>query len=394
MELILILIYAFFAWLIFFKFRLLPWNIVSQVIVFTLPVLAMIAQILILNLVAPSTSDVRAINYVIPIVPRVSGQVTEVPIQPNDPIRKGDVLFKLDPTPFELDVRAAEATLESLQVALVTAEASQRGLQDQLKSAAARKAAVQAQLDLANKRVDQYTALAQSGAGRGADLDQALADAARLESEFLAAEANESQIQQKLQALTANGEIDEVAAAKARIAKAQADLDAARFDLEGTVHLAPADGRVVNLALRPGVRAVPMPMAPVMSFIEDNDQWIVALFHQNELLNVEPGNEAEIYLKSHPGRIIKCKVESILWATAQGQMPISGNLPNTATAPAPEQRIAVRLLVQPRDRDLFLAPGARGSGAIFTEHGKILHVIRKVMLRTSTKMDWLVLKLH
>jgi len=394
MELILLLIYSFFVWLIFFKFKILPWNIVSQVIVLTLPVLGMIATILILNLVAPSTNDVRAINYVIPVVPRVSGQVIEVPIEPNEPIKKGDVLFKLDPTPFALAVKASEATLESLRVALVTAEANQRGLQDQVKSAAARKDAVKSQLVLANRRVEQYTALTQSGAGRGADLDQALADAARLESEWLAAQASESQIQQKLTALTAAGEIDEVAAAKASIAKAEADLESDRYDLEGTIHLAPADGRVVNLALRPGVRAVQMPMAPVMSFIEDNDQWIVAMFHQNELLNVAPGNEAEIYLKSHPGRIIKCRVESVLWATAQGQMPISGNLPNTAATAAPEQRIAVRLLVEPRDRDLFLAAGARGSGAIFTEHGKMLHVMRKVMLRTSTKLDWLVLKLH
>lgn len=394
MELILLLIYSFIVWLIFFKFKLLPWNIVSQVIVFTLPVLGMIAIILTLNLVAPSTNDVRAINYVIPVVPRVSGQVIEVPIEPNEPIKEGDVLFRLDPTPFEISVKAAEATLESLQVALVTAEATQRALEDQVTSAAARKEAVRSQLDLAKRRVEQFTALAESGAGRGADLDQARAEAARLESELLAAEANQSQIQQKLSAVTADGEIDEVAAARARIAKAEADLQAALFDLEGTVHLAPADGRVVNLALRPGVRAVQMPMAPVMSFIEDNDQWIVAMFHQNELLNVRAGDEAEIYLKSHPGRIIKCRVVSVLWATAQGQLPISGNLPNTAAAPAPEQRIAVRLQVEPRDRDLFLAAGARGSGAIFTEHGKILHVIRKVMLRVSTKLDWLVLKLH
>lgn len=394
MELILLLIYAFFVRLIFFKLKLLPWNIVSQVIVFTLPVIGMVTIILILNLVAPSTNDVRAINHVIPIVPRVSGQVIEVAIEPNRRVQKGDVLFRLDPTPFELDVKAAEATLESLKVALITAEANQRGLEDQLRNATAKKSAVNAQLELARKRADQFTQLAQSGAGRGADLDQALAEVARLDSELLAAEATESQVRQKLSALDANGEIDEVAAAKARIAKAEADLDGARYNLEGTVHLAPANGRVVNLALRPGARAVQMPMAPVMSFVEESDQWVVALFHQNELLNVSPGDEAEIYLRTHPGRIIKCTVDSILWATAQGQLPISGNLPNTAPAPTPEQRIAVRLLVQERDRDLFLAAGARGSGAIFTQQGKILHVIRKVMLRVSTKIDWLVPKLH
>ena len=64
-----------------------------------------------MNIVAPSAGEVRAMNYVIPIVPRVTGQVTEVPIEPNRPIKKGDVLFKIDPVPFEQAVKAAEAKL-------------------------------------------------------------------------------------------------------------------------------------------------------------------------------------------------------------------------------------------------------------------------------------------
>ena len=121
---------------------------------------------------------------------------------------------------------------------------------------------------------------------------------------------------------------------------------------------------------------------------------MVAFFRQNELRYVEPGNETEIFLKTYPGRIIKCKVDSILWATAQGQMPISGNLPNTQGYGAPENRIAVRLLVQPQDRDLFLAAGARGQGAIYTKHGVFLHIMRKVFVRVSSKVDWFVPKLH
>jgi multidrug resistance efflux pump len=131
-----------------------------------------------------------------------------------------------------------------------------------------------------------------------------------------------------------------------------------------------------------------------MSFIEEDDPWVLAFYHQNELRYVEPGNEAEIFMEMYPGRIIKCKVDSILWATAQGQMPISGNLPNTQPMAAPEQRIAVRLLIDGKDKDLFLAAGARGHGAIYTEHGKFLHIIRKVFVRVSTKFDWFVAKLH
>jgi multidrug resistance efflux pump len=151
---------------------------------------------------------------------------------------------------------------------------------------------------------------------------------------------------------------------------------------------------VTNLALRPGVRATTVNANAVMSFIEEDDPWILAFYRQNELRYVEPGNEAEIFLKSYPNRIIKCKVDSIMWATAQGQMPISGNLPNTLPESAPDQRIAVRLLLAPKDRGLFLAAGARGGGTIYTEHGKILHIIRKVFVRVSAKLDWFVWKLH
>jgi len=394
MELILLIIYSLIVRFIFFKKKWLPWNITSQVIVVTIPIFALTVMILFMNIVAPSSTDVRAMNYVIPIVPRVTGQVTEAPIEPNRPIKKGDVLFKIDPVPFEATVKAAEATLAQNRVKLVTAPATERGLEDQLKNAAAKKAALTPRIDLAKKRVEQFTNLAASGAGRRADLEQAQSDLGSLESDFLAADATESQVKQKLGAKTEAGEIDEIATARALIAKSEADLGNAKYDLDGCVHLAPADGRVANLALRPGVRAAQLPMAPVMSFIEENDPWIIAFFRQNELRYVQPGNEAEVFVETHPGRIIKCKVDSILWATAQGQMPISGNLPNTQPVAAPEQRIAVRLLVEPKDRALFLAAGARGAGAICTEHGKMLHVMRKVFVRVSTKVDWFVFKLH
>ena len=115
MEIILLIIYSVIVWLIFFKFKWLPWNITSQVIVITIPIVALTILILFMNIVAPSADEVRAMNYVIPIVPRVTGQVTEVPIEPNRPIKKGDVLFKIDPVPFEAAVKAAEATLQGVK---------------------------------------------------------------------------------------------------------------------------------------------------------------------------------------------------------------------------------------------------------------------------------------
>src|SRR5881398_446369 len=247
MEIILLGIYAFFAWLVFFKFKWLPWNFTTQVITVTLPIVGLMVLFLLLNIAAPATNDVRAMNYVIPIVPRITGQVTEVPIQPNRPIKKGDVLFKIDPVPFEAAVKAAEATL--------------RGFEDQLKSATAKKAALTPRIDLAKKRVEQFTALAATGAGKRADLEQAQSDLGNLEREFLAADATEAQ-------------------AGAQILKAEADLREKKFDLDGTTYLAPANGRVANLALRPGVRTMQFAAFPVMSFIEEDDPWVIAFFRQ------------------------------------------------------------------------------------------------------------------
>src|SRR5882672_11107548 len=105
MEIILLGIYSVFVWLIFFKFKWLPWNITSQVIVVTLPIIGLTALILLLNIFAPSSHDVRIINYVVQVVPRVTGRVTEVPVEPNRPVKKGDVLFKIDPVPFEIELQ-------------------------------------------------------------------------------------------------------------------------------------------------------------------------------------------------------------------------------------------------------------------------------------------------
>src|SRR6187200_3156706 len=266
MEVILLGIYGFFVWLIFYKFKWLPMNFTAAVITITLPIVAMMALFLLLNICAPATDDVRAMNYVIPIVPRITGQVTEVPIQPNRPIKKGDVLFKIDPIPFEAAVKAAEATL--------------RGLKDQLENAKAKKAALTPRIDLAKKRVEQFTALAASGAGKRADLEQAQSDLGNLESEYLAADGTESQ-------------------SVAEIVKSENDPRSAKYDLDGTTHIAPANGRVANLALRPGVRATQFATMPVMSFIEEDDPWVIAFFRQNELRYVEPGNEAAIFVETY-----------------------------------------------------------------------------------------------
>ena len=113
MEVILLGIYSFFVWLIFIKFKLLPWTTPWKVGVAIFPVVVLAAMILLLNIFAPTTTDVRVVKYVVPIVSQVKGRVIEVPVENNRPVKKGDVLFRIDPTPYESEVRSLEAQLVS-----------------------------------------------------------------------------------------------------------------------------------------------------------------------------------------------------------------------------------------------------------------------------------------
>ena len=406
MEIILLGIYAAIVWFIFIKMKWLPWNTGTQVIVVIIPIVGLTALILILNVVAPSTADVRVIKYVINIVPQVRGRVTEVPVEPNRLVHKGEVLFKIDPTPYELTVRSLEAQLAGGQ-------ASSKELNEQLAGAVGKvsesRAAiqqadaqipqVQARLDLARMRVNQNRELVASGAGDKFALERAESDAKELGAQLdaarsMAAQARASQIQ----ASAAERQIRERMAGTfdneyAPVAQIRAQLENAKWELSQTTVLAPTSGYATNVQLRPGSFTTAFPITPAMTFVEETYQ-VIALYEQNELRSVEPGNEAEFNLNAYPGRIIKATVDSIVWAQGQGQVPNSTQLPMTGYGPMPAGRFPVKLRVADRDADLFLPAGAVGHGAIYTEHGEAIHIIRKIILRVGAKLDYLILKLH
>jgi multidrug resistance efflux pump len=142
--------------------------------------------------------------------------------------------------------------------------------------------------------------------------------------------------------------------------------------------------------LRPGYFVSGMPFNEVMTFVDDEYQ-VFALFGQNELHQVDVGNEAEITLDTYPGRVVKAHVDSIIWAQGQGQIEASGDLPRTTFVPPPG-RFPVKLVVADQDRALFLAAGARGSAAIYTEHFSAIHILRKVLIRVQSYLDYIIIK--
>lgn len=417
MEVLLLGIYSFFVWLIFIKLKLLPWTTPWKVAVAIFPVIMIAILLLLLNIVAPTTTDVRVVNYVVPIVPQVRGRVIEVPVENNRPVKKNDVLFRVDPTPFRNEVASLEARLKS-EEAKVGAErarlsetrarlsnvaTSEPQLQEELKETREQVGVLTASLALAERRVGQNTELVAAGAGNRFDLEQAQTNVKELTAQIAAARAKQGQVQEKLSGRVGK-DLAPVAEVKAQIATAEANLrvseatvettraqlDNAKWELSQTTVVAPGNGTMVNVQLRPGAFVAGMPLFDVMTFV-DSDRQIFALFGQNELHQVKAGDHAEITLDTYPGRIIKAHVDSVLWAQAQGQITATGELPSTIINP-PAGRFPVKLVVADKDRALFMAAGARGSAAIYTEHLALVHIIRKVLLRVSSYLDYIIIK--
>jgi len=235
MEIILLGIYSFFVWLIFIKLKWLPWTTPWKVAVFIFPVVAIAALLLGLNIIAPTTSDVRVIKYVVPIVSQVRGRVVEVPVENNRAVKKGDVLFAIDPTPYQNEVHSLEAKLVSaqarvaadreklgeVQAKLTDAQSNEPQLREQLNKATEQAATLTASLELARKRVAQNTELVAAGAGNRFDLEQAQTEALEQQRQLDAsrnaeaqARASLRQVEQKLGA-TVKGEVSQVAQVRA-----------------------------------------------------------------------------------------------------------------------------------------------------------------------------------
>jgi multidrug resistance efflux pump len=406
MDLILLGIYSYIVWLIFFKFKWLRWTTAAAVVVFTIPIVGIAALMLVLNVVAPSALDVQVVKYVVQVIPRVTGRVIEVPVQPNRLVRRGDLLFRIDPRPFQYEVDRLRALLASTAADVEAQREELRAAEAQIDVSANQARAIlssidakRARLRLAELRVGQTTKLASSGAGdlfeaqrwetdveeQRADLGALLPQLAAAEQEVTASRARAGAVRERLGATSGNEQAD--------VAEIRAQLRDAEWKLAETAVYAPANGHVINLQLRPGSTVSQLPLQPVMSFVEQ-DHVVLALFWQNELHKVEPGNEAELAMSTYPARIIKAKVDSIIWAQGQGQLPLTGTLPQTGAAPKPEGRFAVKLVIDDRDKDVFLAAGARGTGAIYTHHLVPVHILRKVLLRVTSYLNWIIIKHH
>ena len=292
------------------KMKIVPFNLFWKVSPLIVLLLLMFGLFIPMGWGAPQGSALVVRNSVA-IVPDVAGEVIDVPVQANQPLKAGDVLSKIDPTPYQsqLDALAAQLKFEELRLA-------------------------------------QMTQLQSTDSGRAFDVQQRQAD----------------------------------------VDKLKAQVEGAKWNLDKTVERAPSDGYVTNVGLLKGARVANLPLSPVMAFISTAETVVGVQTQQIYTRYIEPGQEVEVTFKFFPGQVFTGKVISLLEATATGQVLTSG------TAVAPRQVTAAPFVVRVKLDDAKLAAslpaGAAGDAAIYTQHIKPAHVIRKVILRQIAILNY------
>ncbi|MGD8587398.1 MAG: HlyD family secretion protein [Chromatiales bacterium] len=241
----------------------------------------------------PHTADAYLGMHVVQIASQVSGRVKQVLVKNNQAVHAGDLLFVIDPAPFELAVDQAEARLQQQRDNLAAAQAKVNAADAGVREAHA--SLVEQQRHSA--RVRDLVAKGSASKDQGDATERALLDAS---NNLLAAQA-------ELQA--AQAERGAAGDANAPIKAAEAALAQARLDLQHTRVEAPADGVVGELSLRPG--GFVNIGTPLFALVETAEVWVDANFKETDLPRIRPGQAAEVRIDLLPGRTFRGRVESL-----------------------------------------------------------------------------------
>lgn len=424
---LLVVIYAAFVLVLFKVLRLKPTPFLIAGI-FVSGVLMIGGVVVAWTMSAPITGKLTTSQYVVQLVPYVKGQVKTVRALANQPMKKGDVLLEIEPAPYQFAVDQLEAQLKGSKANVQQAQAARdaananlvkagdgvtqaRAALDQATAATANaKAGVdkakaaddlaktQEQIALNTQRAD----VAAISALKVAEAKQTRleADAAVQQAEAAVgqAEATERQAAAGLAGAQATQQQAEAAARQASFAvevaqssvpAIEAQLGDARFNLEQCTMRAPSDGYVVNWQVQPGTMLVPAPIAAAGTFVDTSEVAVGAVYPQNWLMNVQTGDAVEMVLDPYPGRIYTGKVDTVIPASGGGQFTTSGTIPNAAKVGS-DGIWVVKILFDNDSVARNVPLGAGGTAAIYTQHGKAVHIISKVAIRMKKWLAYVV----
>jgi multidrug resistance efflux pump len=326
----------------------------------------------------PYTSQARVETFLTQIAPEVPGEVVDVAVIDNGAVKKGQLLFRIDPEPYELAVRSADANLsvalQAADVSVADVAAARAALQKQTVDLAANRKLGKIVTDLVDKK-----ALAETNAIRAlADIGKTEADREKAKADLRAAIAN----------LGAPGH------GNAKVKQAIAALQKAQLDLRNTTIVAPADGIVTNLRLAVGQFVGSG--QPLLSFLERGPRWISADMRENQLGNVQPGQDVTIALDIRPGKLFHGRVQSIGWGISQGDEAPTGQLASVDSQTGwlrDPQRFPVRIMVLPDEaRKAGIDVGRSGAQAnviIFTDDHSLLNPIGRFWIKLVALLSYL-----
>jgi multidrug resistance efflux pump len=326
---------------------------------------------------APS-GNVTQYQFVVEIVPNVSGTIIEVPIEGNRPLKKGDVLFKIDPRPYQYRVDQVKAALAEAEQAVPQLEAA-------WKAAVAATARAKAQRGLAKLESDmaKKTRGLDSGAISKLKVAQERQKLKATEAALDQAQSNERKAK-----LAYESEIDGI---NTKVAQLQAQLKETEYDLDQTAVVAPADGYTTGVTLRPGQRVGTVRAGSVLNYVVNDQTTLAAWINQINIRHVKPGQPAEVALQLYPGKTLKGTVDSIVLMSRTGQLEPSGEVPEQPIGPQPPGQYIVILKIEDEADLPFGVPGgAIGTAAIYTESARVTQVIRKVMVRMQAWMNYII----
>lgn len=377
MELLLILTYVAFCYAVFKIFRI-PVNQWSLATATLGGVTGIFLLLVIMSYNHPFSSNARIYFAVTPILPGVKGRVIEVPVQSNVPLHEGDVLFRIDPTPYEFAITRRKA-------ALAEAEQTVKQLKASLDEATADVEKLAAQLHLQEENYKRQAQLFAKQVVAQATLDTAKRNLETAQQAFAAAQA----VQERARLAYTS----ELGGENPTVARLRAELGDAEYDLEQTTTRAPTAGFVTQLALRPGMYVVPAPLRPVMVFIHtgDRDRTLAAAFQQNALQRVRAGDEAEVAFDGVPGRVFKGKVRHVVDAIASGQIQPTGVLVDVGTRTSGGRALAI-IDIEEDVSSYQIPPGAAGEVAIYTEHWHHVALLRRILLRMRSWQNYIFLE--
>ena len=241
---------------------------------------------------------------VVEVTPNVTGQIVTIPVKPNVPVKTNDVLFQIDPAPFQYKVA-------QLQASLAAAKQNVEILKSNYDQATANVTGLTAQVAFNTKRNEDIQKLAGEGANTAFQ-----AQDRQNQYETVLAQLNVAKAAQQSAKLAMDSEIGGI---NTTVAQTQAQLDTAIWELSQTTIRAPADGYVTVVALTVGDRA--LQARSVMSFIVENEITLVGMFSQNGFQTIKEGAAVDIVFDNAPGRIYHAKITAIPKASARDRSP-------------------------------------------------------------------------